>query len=716
MDDILEKYHSSNKPSNDVSTPDKVEIKDDLLSKYHSSGKVEPDTSVPEAFDLKKEAAKNRSGLMRGARDVLDTGVEGLASITQSIIDKIAPEKIAKENRERNQEKIFGPNKAEREKFDQENPASTGLVPNRGEIQRTIGQLAATAPLLPAKAIGAITGAFKAAPTILASGEKVAAPLLNRLGASVATGGFAGGVYGGATSSANDEGILPNVGKGVITGAVGGPIGLGVGAALSKVIPAAKQAWLNFGPIQKLAQTANAPASAIKNVIERLEDAGFTPQTAKQALDRMGPKATLADLDPALTTEASGLASLGGKPTTILKTRFEARNAEKNEEAKKVIDTVLGPKPDIEAEKDAIYRGAQAATRNDYEAAKASGQALNSGPIVEEINKQLKTAVGEKASVLKAINSYFFTNEKNAVGDVVQKLKTDIPSLHEVRIELDSILDKAGTPANSAGRNALRAVENVRNALDKELKTNPQMAAADAKFAQEMKVKNALEYGQDALKKGNKEEFIKAYDAATPAEKAAIRKGMHGSIVDLMESAQKGELSGAQRLFGDKSVNKAKLRKAFGPGGDIILDSLEKEAAQRFTERAVTSGSQTAERQAVQRRYGDAPKSHGNEFVQGLTIDALGGHGLGSIVMNAKKYVGNRLVNISKNKLHALAEGTADILSRAGVEAKDTLSSMDKVNRIQNKLAKSKKDINLPVIFSPAFGQAGYSEYKKANQ
>ena len=101
----------------------------------------------------------------------------------------------------------------------------------------------------------------------------------------------------------------------------------------------------------------------------------MTPDAARNALLRMGPNATLADIDPALTTEAAGLARLGGAPTSVLKGAMAQRAAGADDRVATAVEQSLGPRPDVTAAKDAVYRcTAQNAAAPHYSAALARGR------------------------------------------------------------------------------------------------------------------------------------------------------------------------------------------------------------------------------------------------------------------------------------------------------------------------------------------------------
>jgi hypothetical protein len=674
---------------------DKIDV-DALAAKYGAGeNKTTPkDTAAGPAPDVAALAAKyNTVTNANEAASVPGPGTPIIAGIGQGVKDVAlsAAGIVTNDINDPNKDKFNEAVKSQGDQFNQQYGDSTAA-----SIGRMGGQALATAPLLPAKGLQGIELASKALPSVV-----------NKLGTAVGRGAAAGGVFGAATSSTNQQGLPTNIGEGTLAGAVGGPIVERTGAALSKIVPAAKQVWARFGPIQQMVNQSGAPASAIRNTIDILQNAGFTPESAQVALTKMGPKATLADLDPSLTTELSGLASLGGKPTAIAKGRMQARADTADSSASDIITKNLGPKPDIEAEKQAIYKQASAAVGPDYRAAYKSGDKLDISDLVSDIRDKLKTAVGEKEKALKTIGSYFL--RKDAEGKFTNEIKDTLPELHEVREGIDAILESKN-PTTSIGNKAKAVLTDARQRVDEQLKTNPQMKAADEKFAEKMKVKENLDY---EWTKGNKEEFAKKFTNSTADEQQAIRKKMLADIHDNMEQASRGELAGAQQQFGKKSVNRSKLQIAFGTKADEVLDALTSEGSMRANEKGVMHGAQTAERQAVQRKYGSGPQSgYGHAIAMGLPFDLAGGHGAAAIYMAGKKYVGGRIINFSQNKLNALSEGTADLLSRQGLGRDTALSSMQRVKDIQKRVSINKK-ISLPAVMAPIAGQGGYESYKK---
>lgn len=232
MDSLFEKY--LDEPSADKA--DSKTISDPLLNKY----KIEEQISKTPSKEFWKDLANDPTlmgsakrlgvGALRGGKDILDTAAEGLASGTAYVANKILPEKLSSAI-QKNVDETYAADKIARNEFDKQYPSAEGIVPTATDVGRVGGQIAATLPVMPVRVMSGIAAAAKATPTILATGEKIAAPILNRVGASVGQGAVGGAVLGAATSSTNDKTLAENVGEGAITGAIGGPLLTGATAA-----------------------------------------------------------------------------------------------------------------------------------------------------------------------------------------------------------------------------------------------------------------------------------------------------------------------------------------------------------------------------------------------------------------------------------------------------------------------------------------------------
>lgn len=203
-------------------------------------------------------------GALRGAKDVLDTGAHGLANTTSYVANKVLPTNISAPIQQ-SADSTIASDTAARNQFNETYPNSTAI-----DLGRVAGQVAATAPLMPTGIMAGIDAGAGALPTVMPSGIKVAAPLINRLGAAVGKGAVGGGVYGGATASQNDKSLGENVGENAITGALAGPVMEGAantakalgGAAIGKISATTAQLAKRaeeLGIPLKATQVSNSP-------------------------------------------------------------------------------------------------------------------------------------------------------------------------------------------------------------------------------------------------------------------------------------------------------------------------------------------------------------------------------------------------------------------------------------------------------------------------
>lgn len=680
-DDIASQY-STARPEGIAQSP---QSDDDIANMYSTAT---PQSAAEVAAERTRKSIKHtESGTLGNIVRAIPTGIVDFGVSGLNAINLVAG---TEEEKQKYKDYMAARNK----KF--EESAGPG-----SDIGRFAGQVLATAPFAITKPFQA---AFRALPTINTLGETVAPPLINKLASSVAQGATSGAAFGAGTSSTNDEGLAANVGKGTILGAIAGPVGAAAGYAGNKTIDAAKDIWKHVNT-DALARLNGIDTNAAIKIVQKLEAAGYTPQTAQIALNKMGPKATIADLDESMVSDVRALAQSGGKPTSILKGRYEARAEGANNETKDLMTNVLGPKPDIEAEKEAVKKQAFAVASPDYKIAHANTTPLDVSPVVSDIDARLKNAVGKEASVLKEAKGYLF--------DDVGKVKTGVLPLHSVRQGLDDMLDRLPEEGTSAQSHTYRAVEKVRNAVDKQLKTIPEMKAADEKFAAKMKEKEGLQYGYDAFKKVNNiESFKKEFDAATPEVQAAIKKGMHSQIGDMINKAQRGEFAGAQQLLGKRSLNRQMVKHALGYSGDVVLEGLQNEAALRGTEKGALTGSHTAGNQMIQADWGLRPTggSAFGEAAKALPFDLIGGGGAAAGVSFVRKAGQNALLKFSENRVLRTAEAGADLLSKSGAARDTALGILNRVSAIQGKL-RNPSVLRLPVSFSGPAGEETYKEY-----
>lgn len=599
-------------------------------------------------------------GLWQGVKDIPATGAQAIGAIDRAV-SKVLPTSGA-ERADAYDARL----KAENDALPVDNAAF--------DVGRTGGQILATAPLMPTSAFRAVAGASKAVPYV------------GKLAGLVANGGLAGGIYGAATNSTNDNGLASNVGTNAALGAVAGPVAETGMQVAGKAVTGAQNIIRSLRTNNILKGSGIDP-NAARNTLSRLTDAGYTPDQAHAAVQAMGLQATLGDLTEGLATEASGLAAKGGVPTEILKGRYGERAAGANSAANDIMENNLGPKPDFEIEKKLAADDRKAKTSADYNAAYNTQMALDVRPVIKNITDKLENAVGPEAARLKDIGSYLFKND----GSV----KVDTAPLHAVRKALDDLLDKLPKEGTSQTSHTYRSLSDVREELDKVLKTNPDMAIADAKFAKLAEDAHGMDIGKQAIEaKGSFEKFEKEWKAASPEKQEFIRKGLRIQLGDKMLKASRGELSEAQRLFGKSTDNRNIIKLAFGQNGEEVLDALAKEARFRSVETQTMRNAETASRHAVQARpeYGGGQQEghYLTPVASGLALDlATGTPGLATATGAGKGVFQGIKERLNKEKVKNTIEGTADLLSRQAQHGRTTaMDLLDRVGKIRGNNSK----------------------------
>lgn len=579
---------------------------------------------------LKTQNEAGNAGLMRGGQDIGDTvtnigmktaavGARGLAMA--GAIPDTAANSVG--NAATDWEKTTD---AGRDQYDKAHPYTGNILTDPATAGRLISQVAVTAPFTGLAAKGAAGLA-----------ELVTA---NPLIKSMLINAGIGGAQSAAISSASDAPLSAQVSTGAGLGAL-----FGLGSQIA--IKAGKTVF------DKLFGSSYSD-KALTAFSDYLKNLGITADQANAVVDRMGPKATYADLDEALRTEASALASRGGDTTSTVKGVFRDRATDAPARTTQALDNILGPAPDVTQQLADIEKTAQTAAGPFYTKAKAAGITLDAQPIVDNIALQMKTSKGATTAVLQKADELLHTG--GAVDSTVEQL-------HSARMELDAEiarLKKAPTDT-SATSTAIRKLEQVRRDLDGLLKTVPDMAAGDAAFSSTMKTKDAFEYGQSIFKNATRKEDVERFAAAaTPEELAMLKAGARSAINDSLENTTRGEALGVDSLFGKKSANRDKLAAIFPNEADDVLELVRSNYNQRLTEQRVLAGSHTAELTKAQKNWTHDPKDDRalNPLIAGLIGFAHGDPTMG--VATGLAYKAGTAV-LSKTEQRALDRGARDM-------------------------------------------------------
>lgn len=595
----------------------------DLIKEFGAAPAVEPTATTPQTPNAIVDAARDATGLtgvsaragvgvLRGAKDVIDTGVRGLTSLARPVAEML-PESIGKPIIQ-NIDETLAADALAKKQFDERLGDSTAAT-----IGRVGGQIGATAPLIPTAGIGAVNSAiFNAAPKLTAAGEVVAAPLLNRLASGVASGAVAGAEFGALTGQP--------VGENALMGAAAVPVVMAAAKVGNSLVRGANNLVDKY-QVQKIARAAGVEPAAARNVLSRLEAIGITPTEAAKRLQGMGPHATLADLDPALTTEASGIAALGGKPTAILKNAFGERAAAADDRITAVINKELGPAPDAQnilnrarqlqtnmetkpadikdalgkiigdahdpkSVLDSLVSARSKASEPLYQKALANPvewdgrlQQFLSDPIVKSgIAKGVKIQRLESLAENKEFNPSdyaikAFAEDGSPILDKIPNMRT----LNVVKKGLDAMVEGSKDAVTGRLSEEGRAIDKVRKAfLEKLDDINPDYKAARDAWRGPTETHEAFRKGMSVFDGANGMKALensptqlKNYMAsASASEKEALKAGMRASIEQKLASTS-DPVKKAQS-FADVQSNVDKIAAIIGkPEADRLVNSIK---------------------------------------------------------------------------------------------------------------------------------------------
>lgn len=434
-----------------------------------------------------------------------------------------------------------------------------------------------------------------------------------------------------------------------------GAIGFGLGL----VAPGAGEA-LGAGA-NALANTVARTTPEARYVAAALAKEGLTPAQAQAKLATMGPNATIADLGPSLSDFAGSLANKGGEPTAILKNAYAARGAGTDNRISDAVTQYLGPRPDLTGTEDAIKAQASKDASPFYKAAEATAGPMDVTPILTDIESKLPNAVGGVKKILQTAGEYL-------TDDATGAAKSDPQAILSVRQALDDIIEKApqSGDATTAGKNAINAAKNIRGQVDALLKTDPNIEAGDLAYSTQMKNLDALNEGTDLFKKSTRiEDVNRSIAAKTPEQVSAMQQGALSSIHDSLDNALRGDFSAAKSLFAKSTANRAKLDALF-PNSGKVFDRLDNEISMRQTESNVTSGSQTASRNAIAKDF-NLPTNTSQASIPATVIGGLVGGAPGAAAADIGSHVLNATRNaLAEARLGRLSSGVAKRLSAVG--------------------------------------------------
>lgn len=369
-----------------------------------------------------------------------------------------------------------------------------------------------------ANAVGNVAGGVAGTiPIVVAAPGLIGASTTAPLTTNMLMGGLSGAAIGAADSGIRSNGDLEQIKRGAEIGGVLGAAG-----------PAVAKGAGYVG--NKLLDMASGTNSAARNVAGVLDEIGMTPQEAKNVLARMGPNATLADIDPALSAEAGGLAAQGGAPTSILKKAMAARAAGADDRIAQAVDATLGPKPDALQILDDIR---QRAAANEAGSTQAAKDALDSamGPS-QDPHTVLMKMISERSAAAQPL--YDKAMEGGSIAPLTQ--------------QFESAFNDASAAVNKASRELSAAQQKQTLAAAETSRAGNNVYASSGANAASQEAQTAVEKAEQNL-------------AAANAEKESVLGRLRKAQADGTANAPGAIWNPRIQQFLDDSIMKAGLAK-----------------------------------------------------------------------------------------------------------------------------------------------------------
>jgi len=454
-----------------------------------------------------------------------------------------------------------------------------------------------------------IAGMARGGVTLMRAG----APLLERMGAAAAEGGFYGGLQGaGGTYTEKPEDYAKNAGMGtIIGGAIGASapfIGTVAGAAYRGL---ANRGWFG-GPPGPVTNAAQADAARLRTI----------PDT---------PGAMLPDAGPSMQGVAQGATlGTGGEGKTLLESRLRARDAGTGERIADTTEQTFGPAP-TPSYVEAGVRDRMQGLGPAYDQALNNARAVDTAPVALWLEGQIGNSRGPAQSALQQVRAMLDITGNPGTLDPHPRV------LQQARTAVRGMLETEENPATAA------ALQQTERRLTRELQDKvPGLRELDSQYAELGSQERAIQPSspgarvfetsrpavtrpaemQDTMTEAAQPKGVNVGPSAEPLR---MREATRAEL-DRIVGTNRNDLAALERVLGQPADwNAQKLAIMFGPErAQQLIDTLARERMFRETYQNVVLGPQTAQRTAAKEQLEGAQ----GKIPVGAGIAGLVGRGL----------------------------------------------------------------------------------------
>ena len=403
------------------------------------------------------------------------------------------------------------------------------------------------------------------------------------LGARAGISGLTSSAIGGADAAVRSGGDLMQAAKGAVFGG-----GLGVAA------PILAQ---GAGAIANRVMGRPMPTGADKVLGRALGREGMSVDDVLARTRKLGPAGMPADVGPALTEQAEGLASIPGRAQKVVRSKLAERAAQGSQRVTAATSKALGGKKNVLALADNITAQQKATSKPLYDAAYSKPL-----PKSDAIQSVLDTPAGKIA----------WAKAKKLAANERIGINMDAPDVRAVDLTKRSFDDMIDVARRAGRGNEARVLTSLKNDLISAVDdVVPEYAVARNAFAGPAAVKNALDDGGSVFaNKIGPDELRQTLNSMSQSEKDAFLQGARGAVADAMGTAR-SDVNAARAMF-EKAYNREKLALLIGDdAAEQMLSGLRAETTFMNTRNQIIGNSRTAPRQAIQKELGQSTMSPG---------------------------------------------------------------------------------------------------------
>lgn len=489
---------------------------------------------------------------------------------------------------------------------------STGYTDQLGEGMPVVGPLLNKAQAAARAGLSPVVNAMRGVPTDDSFGDRYARELDNIVGArnrfaashpvgSVLANLTGGGMMLGPASKLPVLGRLlggigETMGVRMATGAAGGAgIGAGdaalrgndpkeggawgaAGGAAGPVVSSAVRGGTRWALDNVLPRTGSLRGynnATINKLVEAAE--GETPTSLATARDRMGPAGFVADINPAFTDLAGGVADIPGPGKAAVRGAYAERAAAQRGRVDSAVSKAMGPKQDVEALKSVIADERSRAADPLYEQWRS--MEVHPTPEIKALIPRLEAAgafsLAEQSAAVqgKPMNTKFFTGGPDKEFPTTE-------SWDLVKRGLDRSIDKAYSAGDK--KHAADLISLKQDMLKEISKTNAGKVWNQARkeFAERSTLIDNIQYGRDVFQGGRAgttvDELKHELSGLSRPELQARIIGARSAVYDLMGRSMNGDTTARNQLLSPNNREKMELLLGKKQAGDLIK-SLEQE-------------------------------------------------------------------------------------------------------------------------------------------